>query len=90
MNINKDFFELRQVLLSSYNLTKYPMTGHASASIIINNNYRPARSTSFGSLTGSHLGHEGGIEAVKAFMDTGSVCVSGGPEMSDPFIRRRR
>ena len=53
------------------------------------NNYRSTSfTTPFGGFKESGIGREGGIEAVKNFMETKSVWISTDLDMPDPFIRR--
>ena len=53
------------------------------------NNYRSTSfTTPFGGFKDSGLGREGGIEAVKEFLETKSVWISTDLDMPDPFIRK--
>jgi acyl-CoA reductase-like NAD-dependent aldehyde dehydrogenase len=53
------------------------------------NNYRSTSfTTPFGGFKDSGLGREGGVEAVKEFLEVKSVWVSTELEMPDPFIRK--
>ena len=53
------------------------------------NNYRSTSfTTPFGGFKDSGVGREGGIEAVKEFLETKSVWISTDLDMPDPFIRK--
>lgn len=53
------------------------------------NNYRSTGyTTPFGGYKDSGIGREGGIEAVKEYLETKSVWVSSDLDMPDPFIRK--
>ena len=53
------------------------------------NNYRSTSfTTPFGGFKDSGIGREGGVEAVKEFLDVKSVWISTDLEMPDPFIRK--
>lgn len=53
------------------------------------NNYRSTSyTTPFGGYKDSGIGREGGIEAVKEYLETKSVWVSSDLDMPDPFIRK--
>ena len=53
------------------------------------NNYRSTSfTTPFGGFKDSGLGREGGVEAVKEFMEVKSVWISTDLQMPDPFIRK--
>lgn len=53
------------------------------------NNYRSTSfTTPFGGFKDSGLGREGGVEAVKEFLEVKSVWVSTDLQMPDPFIRK--
>jgi aldehyde dehydrogenase (NAD+) len=53
------------------------------------NNYRSTSfTTPFGGYKDSGHGREGGMEAVKEFLETKSVWMSSDLEMPDPFVRK--
>ncbi|PZQ02862.1 MAG: carnitine dehydratase [Variovorax paradoxus] len=53
------------------------------------NNYRSTSfTTPFGGFKNSGLGREGGVEAVKEFLEVKSVWISTDLQMPDPFIRK--
>ncbi len=53
------------------------------------NNYRAISYTSpFGGFKDSGLGREGGIQAVRDYMEIKSVWISTAPNMPDPFVRK--
>lgn len=53
------------------------------------NNYRSTSyTTPFGGFKDSGIGREGGIEAVKEYMEVKSVWLSSDLEMPDPFLRK--
>lgn len=53
------------------------------------NNYRSTSfTTPFGGFKNSGLGREGGVEAVKEFLEVKSVWISSDLQMPDPFIRK--
>jgi aldehyde dehydrogenase (NAD+) len=53
------------------------------------NNYRSTSyTTPFGGFKDSGIGREGGIDAVKEYLETKSVWISTDLDMPDPFIRK--
>jgi (Z)-2-((N-methylformamido)methylene)-5-hydroxybutyrolactone dehydrogenase len=65
------------------------MTDKLRAGTIWVNNYRSTSfATPFGGFKDSGIGREGGIEAVKNYMEAKSVWISTDLDMPDPFIRR--
>ena len=65
------------------------MADRLKAGTVWINNYRSTSyTTPFGGYKDSGIGREGGIEAVKNFMETKSVWISTDLDMPDPFIRR--
>jgi len=53
------------------------------------NNYRSTSyTTPFGGYKDSGIGREGGVEAVKEYLETKSVWISSDLDMPDPFIRK--
>jgi aldehyde dehydrogenase (NAD+) len=72
--------DLRRAMLMSQRL---------KAGTVWVNNYRSTSfTTPFGGFRDSGVGREGGVEAVKTFMEAKSVWVSGDLDMPDPFVRR--
>ena len=71
---------LRRAMLMSENL---------KAGTVWVNNYRSTSfATPFGGYKDSGFGREGGVDAVKEYMQTKSVWISTELEMPDPFIRK--
>ena len=65
------------------------MSDKLKAGTVWVNNYRSTSfTTPFGGFKDSGLGREGGVEAVKEFLEAKSVWVSTDLEMPDPFIRK--
>jgi (Z)-2-((N-methylformamido)methylene)-5-hydroxybutyrolactone dehydrogenase len=65
------------------------MTDKLRAGTVWVNNYRSTSyATPFGGFKDSGIGREGGIDAVKNYMEAKSVWVSTDLDMPDPFIRR--
>lgn len=65
------------------------MSDKLKAGTVWVNNYRSTSfTTPFGGFKDSGIGREGGIEAVKEYMETKSVWISTDLEMPDPFIRK--
>jgi acyl-CoA reductase-like NAD-dependent aldehyde dehydrogenase len=65
------------------------MADKLKAGTIWINNYRSTSyTTPFGGFKDSGIGREGGIEAVKTYMEAKSVWISTDLDMPDPFIRR--
>jgi (Z)-2-((N-methylformamido)methylene)-5-hydroxybutyrolactone dehydrogenase len=65
------------------------MSERLKAGTVWINNYRSTSfTTPFGGFKDSGLGREGGIEAVKEFLEVKSVWVSTDLDMPDPFIRK--
>lgn len=65
------------------------MTDQLKAGTIWVNNYRATSyTTPFGGFKDSGIGREGGIDAVKNYMEAKSVWISTDLDMPDPFIRR--
>lgn len=76
------------VWTKSLHRTMY-MSERLQAGTVWINNYRSTSfTTPFGGYKDSGLGREGGMEAVKEFMETKSVWISTDLEMPDPFIRK--
>lgn len=76
------------VWTKSLHRTMY-MSERLQAGTVWVNNYRSTSfTTPFGGYKESGLGREGGVEAVKEFMETKSVWISTDLEMPDPFIRK--
>ena len=65
------------------------MSAKLRAGTVWINNYRSTSfTTPFGGYKDSGLGREGGVEAVKEFLEVKSVWISTELEMPDPFIRK--
>lgn len=65
------------------------MTQKLRAGTVWVNNYRSTSySTPFGGFKHSGIGREGGIEAVKEYMEAKSVWISSDLDMPNPFVRR--
>ncbi len=65
------------------------MSDRLKAGTVWINNYRSTSyTTPFGGYKDSGIGREGGIEAVKEYLETKSVWVSSDLDMPDPFIRK--
>lgn len=65
------------------------MSDKLKAGTVWVNNYRSTSfTTPFGGFKDSGLGREGGVEAVKEFLEAKSVWISTDLEMPDPFIRK--
>ncbi|MEI6113399.1 MAG: aldehyde dehydrogenase family protein, partial [Burkholderiales bacterium] len=65
------------------------MSERIKAGTVWINNYRSTSfTTPFGGYKDSGLGREGGIEAVKEYLETKSVWVSSDLDMPDPFVRK--
>jgi acyl-CoA reductase-like NAD-dependent aldehyde dehydrogenase len=65
------------------------MSDKLKAGTVWINNYRSTSfTTPFGGFKDSGLGREGGVEAVKEYLEAKSVWVSTDLEMPDPFIRK--
>ena len=65
------------------------MTEHLKTGTVWVNNYRSTSyTTPFGGYKDSGLGREGGMEAVKEFLEVKSVWISTDLDMPDPFIRK--
>lgn len=65
------------------------MSDKLKAGTVWINNYRSTSfTTPFGGFKDSGLGREGGVEAVKEFLEVKSVWISTDLEMPDPFIRK--
>ncbi len=65
------------------------MTEQIRAGTIWVNNYRSTSyATPFGGVKASGFGREGGIDAVKEYLDVKSVWISTDLDMPDPFIRK--
>lgn len=65
------------------------MSDKIKAGTIWVNNYRSTSfTTPFGGFKDSGIGREGGVEAVREYMETKSVWISTDLEMPDPFIRK--
>jgi len=65
------------------------MADQLKAGTVWINNYRSTSyTTPFGGYKDSGIGREGGIEAVKEYLETKSVWVSSDLDMPDPFIRK--
>lgn len=76
------------VWTKSLHRTMY-MSERLQAGTVWINNYRSTSfTTPFGGYKDSGLGREGGMEAVKEFMETKSVWISTDLEMPDPFVRK--
>jgi aldehyde dehydrogenase (NAD+) len=65
------------------------MSDKIKAGTIWVNNYRSTSfTTPFGGFKDSGIGREGGVDAVKEYMETKSVWISTDLEMPDPFVRK--
>ncbi len=65
------------------------MSERLKAGTVWINNYRSTSyTTPFGGYKDSGIGREGGIEAVKEYLETKSVWMSSDLDMPDPFIRK--
>jgi len=65
------------------------MSERLKAGTIWINNYRSTSfTTPFGGYKDSGMGREGGMDAVREFLETKSVWISSDLDMPDPFIRR--
>ncbi|MGJ7546627.1 aldehyde dehydrogenase [Variovorax sp. LT1R16] len=65
------------------------MSEHLKAGTVWINNYRSTSfTTPFGGYKDSGMGREGGVEAVKEFLEVKSVWISTDLDMPDPFIRK--
>ncbi|WP_424134919.1 aldehyde dehydrogenase [Roseomonas chloroacetimidivorans] len=65
------------------------MSERLKAGTVWINNYRSTSfTTPFGGYKNSGIGREGGVEAVKEYMEVKSVWISTELEMPDPFIRK--
>ncbi|MCM0034343.1 MAG: aldehyde dehydrogenase [Burkholderiaceae bacterium] len=65
------------------------MSERVKAGTVWVNNYRSTSyTTPFGGYKDSGIGREGGIEAVKEYLETKSVWMSSDLDMPDPFIRK--
>ncbi|MCO5064284.1 MAG: aldehyde dehydrogenase [Rhizobiaceae bacterium] len=65
------------------------MSDKLKAGTVWINNYRSTSfATPFGGFKDSGIGREGGIEAVKEYLETKSVWISTDLQMPDPFIRK--
>jgi len=65
------------------------MSERLKAGTVWINNYRSTSyTTPFGGFKDSGIGREGGIEAVKEYLETKSVWVSSDLDMPDPFVRK--
>jgi (Z)-2-((N-methylformamido)methylene)-5-hydroxybutyrolactone dehydrogenase len=65
------------------------MSERLKAGTVWINNYRSTSyTTPFGGYKDSGLGREGGIEAVKEYLETKSVWMSSDLDMPDPFVRK--
>lgn len=65
------------------------MSERLKAGTVWINNYRSTSyTTPFGGYKDSGIGREGGVEAVKEFLETKSVWMSSDLDMPDPFIRK--
>jgi aldehyde dehydrogenase (NAD+) len=65
------------------------MSERLKAGTVWINNYRSTSyTTPFGGYKDSGIGREGGIEAVKEYLETKSVWVSSDLDMPDPFVRK--
>jgi aldehyde dehydrogenase (NAD+) len=65
------------------------MTDKIKAGTVWVNNYRSTSfTTPFGGFKDSGIGREGGIEAVKEYLEVKSVWISSDLQMPDPFIRK--
>lgn len=65
------------------------MSEQLKAGTVWVNNYRSTSfTTPFGGFKDSGLGREGGVDAVKEYLETKSVWMSSDLEMPDPFIRK--
>jgi len=65
------------------------MSEKIKAGTIWINNYRSTSfTTPFGGFKDSGMGREGGVEAVKEYLEVKSVWISSDLEMPDPFIRK--
>jgi aldehyde dehydrogenase (NAD+) len=65
------------------------MSDRLKAGTVWINNYRSTSfTTPFGGFKDSGLGREGGVEAVKEFLEVKSVWISTDLDMPDPFIRK--
>jgi acyl-CoA reductase-like NAD-dependent aldehyde dehydrogenase len=65
------------------------MSDKLKAGTVWVNNYRSTSfTTPFGGFKDSGLGREGGVDAVKEFLEAKSVWISTDLEMPDPFIRK--
>ena len=65
------------------------MSERLKAGTVWINNYRSTSfTTPFGGFKDSGQGREGGVEAVKEFLETKSVWISTELDMPDPFIRK--
>ena len=76
------------VWTSSLHRTMY-MTERLKAGTVWVNNYRSTSyTTPFGGYKQSGIGREGGVEAVREYMEAKSVWISTDLEMPNPFIRK--
>jgi len=65
------------------------MSQRVKAGTVWVNNYRSTSyTTPFGGYKDSGIGREGGVEAVKEYLETKSVWISSDLDMPDPFIRK--
>ena len=65
------------------------MSEHLKAGTVWINNYRSTSfTTPFGGYKDSGMGREGGVEAVKEFLEVKSVWISTDLDMPDPFVRK--
>jgi acyl-CoA reductase-like NAD-dependent aldehyde dehydrogenase len=65
------------------------MTDKIKAGTVWVNNYRSTSfTTPFGGFKDSGIGREGGIEAVKEYLEVKSIWISSDLQMPDPFIRK--
>jgi aldehyde dehydrogenase (NAD+) len=65
------------------------MSERLRAGTIWVNNYRSTSyTTPFGGYKDSGVGREGGVEAVKEYLETKSVWISTDLDMPDPFVRK--
>jgi len=76
------------VWTKSLHRAMYLSTNLRAGTVWINNYRSTSYTTPFGGFKDSGIGREGGIEAVKEYMETKSIWLSTDLDMPNPFIRR--